>query len=234
MQHYHRSAMFRLGKWCHQQLPRALSLRAGFSWQLVQGERRYLHQQPGDEPPATAPAPPKKKVTLLTIDGGGIRGLIPGTVLAFLEAELQKLDGEDARLGDYFDYIAGTSTGGLITAMLAAPGKGGRPLFAAKDINPFYLKHGPRIFPQNRSKIAAAIAAARGPKYDGKYLHAKIREVLGKTRVGDTRPNVIIPTFDIRMLQPIIFSTYEVGGYISGMFRWWPCSKWQRCRFHFH
>jgi patatin-like phospholipase/acyl hydrolase len=87
-------------------------------------------------------------VTLLAIDGGGIRGLIPGTILAFLEARLQELDGPDARLADYFDCIAGTSTGGLITAMLAAPGDHGRPLFAASDINRFYLDNGPRIFPQ--------------------------------------------------------------------------------------
>jgi patatin-like phospholipase/acyl hydrolase len=72
-------------------------------------------------------SPKKKKVTVLTIDGGGIRGLIPGTILAFLEDQLRKLDGEDVRLSDYFDYIAGTSTGGLITAMLATPGKNSRP-----------------------------------------------------------------------------------------------------------
>ncbi|KAJ1416032.1 Patatin-like phospholipase domain [Sesbania bispinosa] len=52
-------------------------------------------------------------VTILSIDGGGIRGFIPATILAFLETQLQELDGESARLADYFDVIAGTSTGGL-------------------------------------------------------------------------------------------------------------------------
>lgn len=95
--------------------------------------------------PAAAPG---QRVTVLAIDGGGIRGLIPGTILAFLEARLQELDGPDARLADYFDCIAGTSTGGLITAMLTAPGEDKRPLFAARDINRFYLDNGPHIFPQ--------------------------------------------------------------------------------------
>jgi patatin-like phospholipase/acyl hydrolase len=63
----------------------------------------------------------------------------------------QELDGEDARLADYFDVIGGTSTGGLITPMLTAPNEStNRPLFAAKDIKPFYLEHCPKIFPQHR------------------------------------------------------------------------------------
>ncbi|CAL9228232.1 unnamed protein product [Arabidopsis halleri] len=59
-------------------------------------------------------------VTILSIDGGGIRGIIPCTILAYLESQLQELDGEEARLVDYFDVISGTSTGGLIVAMLTA------------------------------------------------------------------------------------------------------------------
>ena len=62
----------------------------------------------------------------------------------------QKLDGPEARLADYFDVIAGTSTGALVTAMLAAPNENNRPLFAAKDIKDFYLDHCPHIFPQDK------------------------------------------------------------------------------------
>jgi patatin-like phospholipase/acyl hydrolase len=40
-------------------------------------------------------------VTILSIDGGGIRGIIPATILEFLESQLQELDGESARLADY-------------------------------------------------------------------------------------------------------------------------------------
>lgn len=63
---------------------------------------------------------------------------------------LQELDGPDARIADYFDVIAGTSTGALVTSMLATPDEKNRPLFAAKDITDFYLENGPKIFPQKK------------------------------------------------------------------------------------
>ncbi|KAL7253622.1 hypothetical protein ACSBR1_008039 [Camellia fascicularis] len=151
--------------------------------------------------------------TVLSIDGGGIRGIIPSIILNFLEAQLQKLDGEDARIADYFDVIAGTSTGGLVTAMLTAPNEKNRPLFAAKDIKAFYLDHCPKIFPQKRRSFANAtkvIRALSGPMYDGKYLRCLLKEKLGNTRLNQTLTNVVVPTFDIKLLQPTIFSTYEV------------------------
>ncbi|KAG4934402.1 hypothetical protein JHK87_048404 [Glycine soja] len=150
-------------------------------------------------------------VTILSIDGGGIRGIIPATIIDFLESQLQELDGPDARLADYFDVISGTSTGGLVTAMITAPDNNNRPLFAAKDIKPFYMDHSPKIFPQHSGLGGTILAKVvksllGGPKYDGKYLHGVVREKLGDIRLHETLTNVVIPTFDIKSLQPIIFS----------------------------
>lgn len=138
-----------------------------------------------------------------------MRGIIPSIILGFLETELQKLDGEDARLADYFDVISGTSTGGLVTMMLAAPDEKNRPLYAAKDIKQFYLDEGPKIFPQ-RSYAMSMIRAIEGPKHDGQHLRNIVREKLGDTKLDQTLTNVVIPTFDIKRMQPTIFSSYEV------------------------
>ncbi|KAL3812520.1 hypothetical protein ACJIZ3_013788 [Penstemon smallii] len=162
----------------------------------------------------------ERYVTILSIDGGGIKGILPAVILEFLESQLQELDGEGARLADYFDVIAGTSTGGLVTAMLTAPDENNRPLYAAKDITPFYLENCPKIFPQTNSilindlcskygQIGKLLKSLVGPMYDGKHLRSVLKQKLGDIRLSDTITDVIIPAFDIKRLQPVIFSTYE-------------------------
>ncbi|GJN04891.1 hypothetical protein PR202_ga22471 [Eleusine coracana subsp. coracana] len=166
--------------------------------------------------PMEVPQPPPwtgKLITILSIDGGGIRGLIPATIIAYLEAKLQELDGPDARIADYFDVIAGTSTGALLTAMLSAPDENNRPLFAGKDLTTFYLENGPKIFPQRKigflTPVANLLGNMRGPKYDGVFLHDKIKSLTRDVTISNTVTNVIVPAFDVKTLQPVIFSTYE-------------------------
>ncbi|XP_014503612.1 patatin-like protein 2 [Vigna radiata var. radiata] len=174
--------------------------------------------------PAPTESDDRHLVTVLSIDGGGIRGIIPGIILAFLEQELRRLDGDDVRIADYFDVIAGTSTGGLVTAMLTAPNQYNRPLYAAEHLKDFYLQHSPRIFPQNKwwnviAYVVKFITTLFGPSYDGKDLHKIIRENLKETRLDQTLTNVVIPTFDIKRLQPTIFSSFQLKKrpYLNGL-----------------
>ncbi|KAL8535808.1 hypothetical protein ACS0TY_011445 [Phlomoides rotata] len=154
----------------------------------------------------------ERYITVLSIDGGGIKGVIPAVILDFLESQLQEVDGEDARIADYFDLIAGTSTGGLVTAMLTAPDENNRPIYSGKGIKPFYLENCPKIFPQTRSLMfpfGKMLKSLFGPLYDGKHLHGVLRDELEHRRLSEAITNVIIPAFDIKRLQPVIFSTYE-------------------------
>ncbi|KAG9450928.1 hypothetical protein H6P81_010893 [Aristolochia fimbriata] len=110
--------------------------------------------------------------------------------------------------------MAGTSTGGIVTTLLAVPGHDRLPLFAAKDITTFYLKYSPKIFPQSMgpfSLVFNQLKLLSGPKYDGKYLRKLARDILGGLRIHETLTNVVIPTFDIKLLQPIIFSSFEAA-----------------------
>ncbi|XP_027335739.1 patatin-like protein 1 [Abrus precatorius] len=146
-------------------------------------------------------------ITILSIDGGGIRGIIPAVVLEHLENALKAKD-ESASLANYFDVIAGTSTGGIMTAMLTAPHPHdrNRPLFTPREIIDFYINSGPSIF----NETSGWNNSYPGPKYDGKFLHNKARELLQNTRLENTLTNAVIPTFDLKTLHPVIFSNFKL------------------------
>ncbi|MFS7952464.1 putative peptidase C1A, papain, patatin-like phospholipase domain-containing protein [Helianthus anomalus] len=149
------------------------------------------------------------RITILSIDWGGVRALLPTSALVFLEARIQNF-----RLADVFDVITGTSTGGLVTAMLTTPDKDGLPMFTAKEVQNFYLKHAPEIFPPGRYQLSTLSSrqsdqSFMGPKYDGVHLHKVIREQLEERRLHETITNVVIPTFDIKAMKPVIFSSFQ-------------------------
>lgn len=49
-----------------------------------------------------------------------------------------------------------------------------------------------------------------GPLYDGKHLQSILTDELKHTKLSQAITNVVIPAFDIKRMQPVIFSTYEV------------------------
>nr|GMD57810.1 patatin-like protein 2 [Ipomoea batatas] len=145
--------------------------------------------------------PPGGIITILiSIDGGGIRGIIPGTIA---------LDGPDARIADYFDVIAGTSTGGLMTTMLAAPDKNKRPLYASKDLVPFYKEH-VKDSPEKNAKLSdICIGTSAAPTYlPGHYFEttdangAKVEYNLVDGGVAANNPTLVaISTVTQRMVN---------------------------------
>src|SRR4051812_32258696 len=81
---------------------------------------------------------------LLACDGGGIRGIISIEILARIEAELRKSSGNPKLvLSDYFDYVAGTSTGAIIATLVALG-------YSTDDIRDFYIKSGAEMFQKAR------------------------------------------------------------------------------------
>jgi patatin-like phospholipase/acyl hydrolase len=77
---------------------------------------------------------------VLSIDGGGIRGIIPAMVLAEIEERTGK------PIAEMFDLIAGTSTGGILALGLAMPEDGGRPRYTASELIELYEDEGASIF----------------------------------------------------------------------------------------
>ncbi|KAG5613137.1 hypothetical protein H5410_024418 [Solanum commersonii] len=77
-------------------------------------------------------------ITILSIDGGGIRGIISATILSFLESQLQMEKMQDLQIT--LMLLLEVAPVALLPSMLTAPDESHRPLYAAKDIAPFYLE----------------------------------------------------------------------------------------------
>jgi len=110
---------------------------------------------------------------ILSLDGGGVRGLISLGFLQRVEAILRQRSGRnDFRLADYFDLIGGTSTGSLIAALLSL----GKPV---DEVIALYLELADRGF-----RKQPWFGGFWAPKFDGNALRAVIRKVFGLTTLG--------------------------------------------------
>src|SRR5215208_3905256 len=90
-----------------------------------------------------------KDFRILSVDGGGLRGLVPALLLLDLEKRLEAKAGERRPLSDYFHLFASTSTGGLISLGLTArhPEEPGRPSMNAAQLVALYSERASTIFP---------------------------------------------------------------------------------------
>jgi patatin-like phospholipase/acyl hydrolase len=148
---------------------------------------------------------------ILSIDGGGIRGIVPGTVLAALEQRLQQLSGTPlARLADFFDLIAGTSTGGILTALYLCPDSGGRPAYSAADAVGLYLNNGAEIFQTDLFDKLKTLGGLAEEKYSAAPLESLLAQYLGDCRLGDLLKPCLITSYDIERRQAKFFNSQDV------------------------
>lgn len=122
---------------------------------------------------------------ILSIDGGGIRGIFPTHVLRRIEERLQ------VNLFDTFDMLAGTSTGSIIAAGIAA----GVPV---ANIEAMYREHGTEIFCKKRFSLPWKTAQPLfASVYDAQYLEEVLTEVFQDKRLGDIIKPLLLPSTDI-------------------------------------
>jgi patatin-like phospholipase/acyl hydrolase len=128
---------------------------------------------------------------VLSIDGGGIRGLIP----AMLLAEIERRTGRPT--ADLFDLIAGTSTGGILACGLTRPGPDGRPMHSAEELAELYRTEGPRIFDRSLRKRLSSLEGLLDERYDDAGLNRALATYLGETRLREALCDVLITAYDI-------------------------------------
>jgi uncharacterized protein len=118
---------------------------------------------------------------LLACDGGGIRGIISVEILAKIEADLRTSSGKpELVLADYFDYVAGTSTGAIIATLIALG-------FSTEQIRDFYLKSGAEMF--EKAKLWERFRT----KFRDDKLSAMMRDIVGEdTTLGSDKLQTLL------------------------------------------
>lgn len=129
---------------------------------------------------------------ILTIDGGGIKGVFPAAFLATVEDTIER------NVADYFDLIVGTSTGGIIALGL---GLG----LSAKELLAFYEEHGPTIFKGNRG--LRWLRWLGTSKYSKTPLENALKSCFGDKRLGDSKKRLVIPSLNLENGEVYIYKT---------------------------
>lgn len=140
-------------------------------------------------------------VSILSIDGGGIRGIIPATFLI----EFEKRTGKP--ICELFDLIAGTSTGGILAATLALPGRFGKPKYSAKQVRSAYFEYGETIFHQSLLRSLTTLGGLVRPKYSPSGLDAMLEQYLGSARLHTTLTEILVTAYDMASSTPWFFKT---------------------------
>jgi uncharacterized protein len=153
--------------------------------------------------------PKDRRFRVLTIDGGGIRGIFPAAVLAGLERHYT----DGSSIAAYFDLVAGTSTGGILALGLGAG-------YSAAELLDLYVRRGCEIFPPLRGLRAWV----RDKRHYARYLYDRdalqrlLTDKLGNTLFGDSKIRLCIPAFEGRHSEVFVFKTPHHPDYRTDRF----------------
>ena len=145
-----------------------------------------------------------KRIQVLSLNGGGVRGLFTISVLAELEHIIEaKSQNKDVRIGNYFDLITGTSIGGIL-ALALAQGK------SARELKQIFFDRGSHIFPKYKffdREIKFCKRLFR-PLYDSEPLRETIAQMISEDLTfNDLNRRVMIPTVNLSTGRPQFFKT---------------------------
>ncbi|KAL3820013.1 hypothetical protein ACJIZ3_005918 [Penstemon smallii] len=152
------------------------------------------------------------KICILSIDGGGMRSILSGKALSYLETALKNKSGNpDAKIADYFDVAAGTGVGGIFTAMLFAANDQNRPIFNADDTWKFLAAEGKKFYRRvSKGGLFKRVLGKTGSASSG--LEKAMKEAFKDEKTGrsltlkNTVKPVLIPCYDLTSTAPFLFS----------------------------
>ena len=160
-----------------------------------------------------------KYTRILSIDGGGIRGIIPAQVGVTIEEKLQQKSGNpDARIADYFDLIAGTSAGGILTCIYLCPdtenpdplrGLRQRPRWSAQDAVNFSIKSGRDVFQSSFWQKLKSLDGLIDEKYPSNRLEEFFLENFIDCKLSELLKPCLISSYDVERRKAHFFNQMD-------------------------
>ena len=178
----------------------------------------------------------KKLKRILSLDGGGIRGILTGQVLVALEAQLNKqyfaMKGEhpsrQIRLGEYFDMMAGTSTGGILTCILLCPDDNDPhyPKYSAAEAVELYEKNAKTIFkPTISGRLPGFLSGIGGSKYGRETMEDLLKRYFGNRSLSDLIKPCLITSYDIQQRRAVFFTQHDAKEKDNANFPIWQVAR---------
>lgn len=144
-----------------------------------------------------------KKIRILSLDGGGLRGIIPVLILK----EIERRSGE--KIFNLFDLISGTSTGGLIACGITVSDDGKNPKYTIQQIEDIYTHRGNDIFPKRSgfSKFLNSLSSLKNPHFSAEGIDKVLTEYFGTKRLTDCLKPLIVTSFDLYNNESLFFKS---------------------------
>lgn len=144
---------------------------------------------------------------ILSIDGGGVRGLIPALALAEIEQQTQQ------PISDLFDLIVGTSTGGILALMLNIKDERGKAKYSAQSLTKIYLKQSNEVFDKSLLRslpvVGNLVNLIADEIYSHQGLEMLLNNYLANKTMGETIKDVMITTYDMNNRTSIFIKSWK-------------------------
>lgn len=144
-----------------------------------------------------------KKFRILSIDGGGLRGMVPLMVLEKIEKETGK------RIHEMFDMVVGTSTGGIIVCGVLASEDGKTPRLTLAQLMNLYKSKAGEIFPFRKKPInwLVFIKNIFRPKFNPKGLDSNLSEYFNGLKLSNMLGQGIVTAYDVKYNEVVMFKS---------------------------
>jgi predicted acylesterase/phospholipase RssA len=141
-----------------------------------------------------------RPIRVLSIDGGGIRGILPSMVMA----ELERLAGRPT--AELFDLVTGTSTGALLALAMVAPDREGKPRFKAGDVARLYEIGGTRVFSRSMWHQIRAVGNLVDEKYPATGLEQVLDRAFGRVMLSEALTETLVTSYEVEDRKPFFFT----------------------------